>query len=148
MVSQSKNVLKMLDEIATKEVELATEALASAMKVADDAQKKHDMLIEYRLGYLDNLNKSLAIGMNAEAYQNFQNFFKKLDQAIAGQQDVVATAKRQVGLHRELWQESQRKKRSYDVLISRSDKRELKVEQKKDQKMTDEYATRISRTKR
>ncbi|MDP1753937.1 MAG: flagellar export protein FliJ [Methylotenera sp.] len=148
MVSQSKNVLKMLDEIATKEVELATEALASAMKVADDAQKKYDMLIEYRLGYLDNLNKSLAIGMNAEAYQNFQNFFKKLDQAIAGQQDVVVTARRQVSLHRELWQESQRKKRSYDVLISRSDKRELKVEQKKDQKMTDEYATRISRTKR
>ncbi|MDO9051294.1 MAG: flagellar export protein FliJ [Methylotenera sp.] len=148
MVSQSKNVLKMLDEIATKEVELATEALASAMKVADDAQKKYDMLIEYRLGYLDNLNKSLAIGMNAEAYQNFQNFFKKLDQAIAGQQDVLETARRQVSLHRELWQESQRKKRSYDVLISRSDKRELKVEQKKDQKMTDEYATRISRTKR
>lgn len=148
MVSQSKNVLKMLDEIATKEVELATEALASAMKAADDAQKKHDMLIEYRQGYLENLNKSLTVGMNAEAYQNFQNFFKKLDQAITGQQDVVASARQQVNVHRELWQESQRKKRSYDVLIHRSEKRELKIEQKKDQKMMDEFATRISRTKR
>ncbi len=148
MVSQSKNVLKMLDEIATKEVELATEALARAMKAETEAQSKHTMLIEYRQGYLENMNRSLATGMGAEAYQNFQNFLKKLDQAITGQEDVVKFAKQQVKVHRELWQESQRKKLSYDVLIERSDKRELKVDQKKDQKMMDEFATRISRTKR
>lgn len=148
MVSQSKNVLKMLDEIAAKEVELATEALARAMKAESEAQSKYDMLIEYRQGYLENMNRSLATGMSAEAYQNFQNFLKKLDQAITGQEDVVKFAKQQVKVHRELWQESQRKKLSYDVLIERSDKREHKVEQKKDQKMMDEFATRISRTKR
>jgi flagellar protein FliJ len=148
VVSQSKNVLKMLDEIATKEVELATEALARAMKAETEAQSKHTMLIEYRQGYLENMNKSLVTGMSAETYQNFKNFLKKLDQAITGQEDVVTFAKQQVKVHRELWQESQRKKLSYDVLIDRSDKRELKVEQKKDQKMTDEFATRISRTKR
>jgi len=148
MAAQSNNVLKMLNEIAEKEVELATEALAKAMKAADEAQKKHDMLIEYRQGYLENMNKTLATGMGAEAYQNFQNFLKKLDQAIAGQQDVVEFSRKQVKVHRELWQESQKKKLSYDVLIERSDKRANKVELKKDQKMMDEYATRISRTKR
>jgi len=148
MTTKSGNVLKMLNEIAEKEVELATEALARAMKTADEAQKKHDMLIEYRKGYLDNMNKSLATGMGAEAYQNFQNFLKKLDQAITGQQEVVEFTQQQVKVHRELWQESQKKKLSYDVLIERSDKRASKVEQKKDQKMMDEFATRISRTKR
>lgn len=148
MTTKSGNVLKMLNEIAEKEVELATEALARAMKMADEAQKKHDMLIEYRKGYLDNMNKSLATGMGAEAYQNFQNFLKKLDQAITGQQEVVEFTQQQVKVHRELWQESQKKKLSYDVLIERSDKRASKVEQKKDQKMMDEFATRISRTRR
>lgn len=148
MATQSSNVLKMLNEIAAKEVELATEALARAMKVATEAQSKYDMLMEYRQGYLDNLNKSLRTGMNAEAYQNFQNFFKKLDQAIAGQKDVVEFSEQQVKIHRELWQESQRKKLSYDVLIDRADKRTAKVEQKKDQKMMDEFATRSSRQKR
>jgi len=47
-----------------------------------------------------------------------------------------------------LWQESQRKKLSYDVLITRSDKRAAKVEQKRDQKMMDEFATRMTRVKR
>lgn len=142
-----KHVLKILNEMAVKEVELATEALARAMKAASEAQSKYDLLIEYRQGYFNNLNQSLATGVNAETYQNFHNFIKKLDQAISGQQDIVASATQQVNVHREIWQESQRKKLSYAVLIDRSDKRTHKVEQKKDQKMTDEFATRISRTK-
>lgn len=148
MAAKKNNVLKMLNDIAEKEVELATEALARAMKAADDAQKKHGMLIEYRQGYLHDMNKSLATGMGAEAYQNFQNFLKKLEQAIVGQLEVVEFTKQQVKVHRELWQESQKKKLSYDVLIERSDKRANKLEQKKDQKLMDEFATRISRTKR
>jgi flagellar FliJ protein len=94
------------------------------------------------------MNKSLATGMGAEAYQNFQNFLKKLDQAINGQQQLVEFTLQQVKVHRELWQESQKKKLSYDVLIERSHKHATKVEQKKDQKMMDEFATRISRNKK
>jgi len=146
MATQSTSVLKMLKEIAAKEVELAVKALAHAMKVAEEAQSKRDLLRDYRQDYVEKLNKMLETGIGAEAYQNFQNFFKKLDQAIAGQQDVVESAKQQVKVQRELWQESQRKKLSYEVLTQRSDKRELKVEQKKDQKMMDEFAMRISRT--
>jgi flagellar FliJ protein len=148
MTIKSSNVLKMLEEIAAKEVELATEALAKAMKVVDEAQAKYDMLLDYRKGYQDNLNANLTKGMSAEAYQNFQNFFKKLDHAITGQKDVVNFSEQQVKVHRALWQESQRKKLSYDVLITRSDKRVLKVEQKRDQKLMDEFATRMTRTKR
>ncbi|MEI8362406.1 MAG: flagellar export protein FliJ [Betaproteobacteria bacterium] len=147
MATQSSNVLYMLKEIAVKEVDLAAEALARAMKAVTEAESKLALLIEYRQDYVKNLNKILEAGMGAEAYQNFQSFFKKLDQAINGQSDVVAMAKQQVTIQRQLWQESQRKKLSYDVLSQRSDKREQKVEQKRDQKMMDELAMRISRTK-
>ena len=148
MTTKSNNVLRMLEEIAAREVELATEALAKAMKAVDEAQSKYDMLLEYRKGYQENLAANLAKGMTADAYQNFQNFFKKLDHAIAGQKDVVLIAQQQVNVHRTLWQESQRKKLSYDVLISRSDKRIAKAEQKRDQKLMDEFATRMTRAKR
>lgn len=143
----SSNVLGMLKGIATKEVDEATEALAKAMKLANEAQAKKEMLNEYRLDYVKNLNKILEAGMGAEAYQNFQNFFGKLDQAIAGQQEVVELANQQVKVQKQLWQESQRKKLSYEVLSDRNDNRVHKVEQKKDQKMMDEFAMRISRTK-
>jgi flagellar FliJ protein len=143
----SSNVLGMLKGIASKEVDEATEALAKAIKLANEAQAKQDMLNEYRLDYVKNLNKILEAGMGAEAYQNFQNFFGKLDQAIAGQKEVVELTNQQVKVQKQLWQESQRKKLSYEVLSDRTEKRVLKVEQKKDQKMMDEFAMRISRTK-
>jgi flagellar FliJ protein len=63
------------------------------------------------------------------------------------QQEMVEFAKRQEKVQRQLWQESQRKKLSYEVLSQRTTKRELKVEQKKDQKMMDEFAMRAGRVK-
>jgi flagellar FliJ protein len=147
MATQSNNVLAMLQELASKEVDEAAVALAKAMKLANGAQAKQDMLIEYRLDYVINLNKTLEAGMDAKSYQNFQNFFGKLDQAIDGQQEVVELANQQVKIQKQLWQESQRKKLSYVVLSDRSEKRVLKVEHKKDQKLMDEFAMRITRTK-
>lgn len=148
MATQSTRTLVMLKDLATKDVDLAAEALALAIKVAEEAQSKHALLHEYRQGYVENLNKSLETGISAEAYLNFQNFFGKLDQAIAGQLEVVESTNRLVLYKRELWQESQRKKLSYEVLLQRSAKQVLNVEKKKDQKMMDEFAMRISRTGR
>ncbi len=147
MAKHSTSVLKTLKEMAAKDVDLAAEALAHTMKVAEEAQSKQRLLSEYRQDYIKSLNNLMETGIGAEAYRNFQNFFTKLDQAVIGQQEVVEFAKQQVKVQRELWQESQRKKLSYEVLSQRSDKRELKVEQKKDQKMTDEFAMRTSRAR-
>lgn len=144
---KSANVLKMLQEISAKEVDMAAEDLAKAMKSVSEAKAKHTMLLEYRQDYEKNLKKVSGSGMGAEAYQNFQNFFTKLDQAIVGQLEVVEMAEQNVKVSRHLWQESQRKKLSYDVLLNRSDKREYKVEQKKDQKMMDEFAMRATRSR-
>jgi flagellar FliJ protein len=147
MAAQSTEVLKMLQEMAVKEVDLAKEALAKALKSLDEANSKEALLMDYKQGYVGNLNKSLEMGLNVKAYQNYQNFLYKLDQAIQGQLDIVSMAKAQVQIQRELLQESQRKKLSYDVLLDRADKRVLKAEQKRDQKMMDEFAMRMSRTK-
>jgi len=147
MATQNTAVLKMLQEMAVKEVDLATEALAKALKALEEAKGKETLLITYRQDYLDKMNQSLATGLIVDAYQNYQQFIKKLEQAISGQVDVVKMADAQVQVQRTLLQESQKKKLSYDVLLERADKRVLKAEQKRDQKMMDEYAMRITRTK-
>jgi flagellar protein FliJ len=147
MASRSTSVIKMLKEIAAKEVDVAAEALAQTMKSADEAQSKHRMLLEYQQDYIKNLNNLMEAGIGAEAYRNFQNFFNKLNQAVLGQLEVVEFTKRQVQVQRELWQECQRKKLSYEVLADRSDKRAVKVEQKMDQKLMDEFSVRATHGK-
>lgn len=144
MSKNSTLVLKALEEIAAKEVDLAAEALARSIRARDDAVSKQNMLAGYREDYMDNLNLLLESGMGAETYRNFQNFVYKLDQALTGQQQEVRLAQQQVDLHQSLWQESQRKRLSYDVLITRTDKRVQAVALKKDQKSMDEFAMRIS----
>mgnify|MGYP001586681932 CR=1 FL=1 len=89
MTKNSTSTLRMLKEIAAKEVDLAAEALALAMKAVGEAQNKHDLLREYRQDYVKKLNKQMESGISAEEYQNFQNFFSKLDQAVIGQQEMV-----------------------------------------------------------
>ena len=148
MAKQSTETLRMLIDLADREVNKANEALAHAMKIAEDAQSKQNMLHEYRQAYIDNLSKTSATGIGADTYINYQNFFGKLDQAISGQIEVVAIAKRAVQSKRELWQEMQRKKLSYEVLKRRADKQSYNKEQKIDQKLMDEFSTRMSRTSR
>jgi flagellar protein FliJ len=144
---RSTGVVKALKEIAEKEVDAAAEALAKAIKVAEEAESKHAMLLQYREDYLKSQNNLMESGMGAEVYRNFQNFFNKLDQAVNAQGEVLDFAKRQVQVRRGAWQETQRKKLSYGVLAQRSDKREQKVQQKKDQNMMDEFAMRVGRAR-
>lgn len=145
MAKHAITVIKMLTDLAEKEVATATEALAQVMRAEREAQSKHDLLYGYRQDYVSNLNSLLQSGMSRDIHLNYQNFIAKLDDAIQGQLVVIAAATLQVKLKRELWQESQRKKLSYEVLSKRSEQRELKVEQKRDQKLMDEFAMRTSR---
>jgi flagellar FliJ protein len=144
---RSSSVVKALKEIAAKEVDLAAEALTKAIKVVEEAESKYNMLCQYREDYLKNQNALMESGMGAEVYRNFQNFFNKLDSAFNAQAEALEFAKRQARKQRDIWQESQRKKLSYDVLAKRSDNREQKVQLKKDQNMMDEFAMRVSRVR-
>lgn len=139
------NALNVLIELAEKEVELATESLGRAIKAQNDAEEKGAMLRSYRQDYVANLHKSLANGLNKEMHLNYQNFLLKLDQAIDGQDSVIISAQYQVQKEREVWQEAQRKKLSYEVLVKRAQKKEHQKALKKEQKMMDEYAMRSKR---
>jgi flagellar FliJ protein len=147
MATQSTAVLKMLQEMAVKEVELATEALAKALKDLDAAKKQEEMLHSYKEDYLVNMKKSLDVGVTVDAYQNYHQFMGKLEQAITGQREAVKFAEGHVKGKKLSLQEAQRKKLSYDVLLERADKRVLKAELKRDQKMMDEFASRATRIK-
>jgi flagellar protein FliJ len=136
------DVLTTLVEMATKALELETEQLGRATKVLDDAYAQAKTLRQYRQDYVDRLQASMNAGVTKEAHQNYQQFLKKLDQAIDGQDELVAHAERSLKVQSEKWREAQRKKLSYEVLVSRTEAKARKVESKRDQKMMDEYAAR------
>ena len=135
-------VLDTLQELARKDVDEAATALATANQRLQQARDQLALLQSYRQDYLDKLSRQLAAGLDAKAYQNFQRFMRMLDQAIAGQQDVVRAAEQQAELGLAAWRESHKKKRSYEVLSDRSHEKVRRVELKKEQKLMDEHAMR------
>ena len=136
------SALNTLQQLAGKHVDIAADKLAAANKQLRDAEAQLTLLQSYRQDYLDKLARQLATGLDAQAHQNFQRFMRMLDQAIAGQDELLRAAQAHVQHQLEQWRQSQKKKLSYEVLCERSHKQTQLVELKRDQKLMDEHAMR------
>ncbi|HYD61000.1 MAG TPA: flagellar export protein FliJ [Noviherbaspirillum sp.] len=142
------SALETLIELATSQTDEAAKRLGLAIRVCEDTEQKLTMLLQYREEYEARFQASLASGVTAAGYRNFQLFLEKLDTAISGQQRIVDDAKRRIVDERSTWQSCERKRMSYDTLATRVQKAEERKENKRDQKLMDEFATRQANYKR
>lgn len=138
----TSSALDTLIELASAASDEAAQRLGRAVAAAADADKKLELLLQYRDEYGERFNQALRQGLSPAGYQNFRNFMDKLDAAISSQQNAVDMAKRSVENERDQWQASEKKRMSYDTLATRAQKQIEKREQKRDQKQMDEHAAR------
>lgn len=136
------SALDTLIELAAADTDAAAKQLGRAVRAADDAAQKLAMLVQYRDDYAARLQHGAGSGLNANAFRNFQLFIGKLDDAIAGQQEVVRQAQHRIERERGIWQQSERKRLSYGTLSTRAQQAALRKENKRDQKQMDEHAAR------
>ncbi|HEY8023042.1 MAG TPA: flagellar export protein FliJ [Burkholderiaceae bacterium] len=144
----TKSALDTLIDLATAATDEAAKRLGNAISMTDKAEKKLELLQKYREEYASRFQAKMAQGLSPMGYRNFQAFIEKLDEAIAGQQQVVRDAENGVAREKGAWQASERKRMSYGTLASRAVKEEQQRENKKDQKMNDEHAARAGQHKR
>jgi flagellar FliJ protein len=142
------SALDTLIDLAMRETDEAAKRLGLAIRATEDTEKKLALLMQYRDEYAARFQANMARGLTAMGYRNFQLFMDKLDDAIAGQQQVVLQSKQRVQVEQTAWQQSERKRMSYDTLATRAHKEEQRKESKREQKMTDEQATRSAHYKR
>lgn len=138
----TSSALETLIELATKSTDEAARRLGRAIKAGEDAHQKLALLMQYRDDYASRLQARMMSGLSASGYRNFQYFLDKLDDAIKGQQQVIQAAHRRVDDERKRWQDSERKRMSYDILATRAAKAREAKAMKQEQKQTDEFAAR------
>lgn len=131
-----------LRELASKETDEAAVRLGRAIVAAEEAEKKRVLLVQYRDEYSGRLQEKLTAGLTAKECRNFQLFLLKLDDAIAGQQQIVRDAHKRIDEERSKWQASERKRMSYGTLAARALKERQRKESRHEQKQTDEHAAR------
>lgn len=144
----TSSALETLIDLAMRETDEAAKRLGLAIRATEDTEKKLALLMQYRDEYAARFQANMVAGLTAMDYRNFQMFLNKLDDAISGQQAIVKQSKQHEQTERSAWQQSERKRMSYDTLASRAKKEEQRKENKREQKMTDEQATRSVHYKR
>src|SRR3569623_1572675 len=132
----SHSAIDTLIDLAAAESEKAAKQLSQAIRASGDAEQKLALLLQYRDEYTARFQARMASGLTAAGYRNFQLFIGKLDQAIAGQQQLVQDAQRRAAAQRDVWRESARKRKSYDTLATRAQPQEVRAEATRDQKST------------
>ncbi|HEY8354986.1 MAG TPA: flagellar export protein FliJ [Methylophilaceae bacterium] len=144
MSKHDTGTLQTLIEMADRESDQAAEALAEANRNLADSEKSLNLLLDYRSDYLGQLERNTQNGLHAGSFMNFRTFLAKLDQAIVGQQAVVSACRQKVAERRKQWQECERKKLSYGVLVTKAETREQRAQLRREQKLMDEHAQRLS----
>lgn len=142
------SALETLVDLATKETDEATKRLGRTVRTSEEAQQKLTILLEYREDYAVRFQESLAAGLTPMNYRNFQLFIEKIDTAITGQKNIVSQAQERVAEARTLWQACERKRLTYDTLVTRAKEDKLRRDNRLDQKQMDEFASRIAFYKR
>ncbi len=134
--------LQPILELMQSRTDEATVALARLIASERDAQAKLDLLRQYRGEYAQRFSAAAQDGLTPQAWKNFSDFLARLDDAISQQEQVVAQSQRNTAAGQSHWQQQRVKLKAMDTLSQRHQVRENSLENRREQKLTDEIATR------
>lgn len=134
--------LQTVLELMQVRADEATRKLAQLIANERDAKNKLDMLAQYRDEYATRFRQAAQSGITQREWHNYQEFLNRLDEAIEAQGQTVALQARNTAAGQALWQQQRKKLKAIDTLSDRHFASENAQEQKREQKMQDEFAAR------
>jgi flagellar FliJ protein len=141
-------VIETLIDLTVIESDAAAKRLGNAVRTSEESQEKNALLVNYRQEYIERLQATLACGLSMQQHKNYQEFIRGLDRAIVQQSQICLIDQGKVQAQKNLWQQSERKRLSYTTLSNRAISLAKKMDDKREQKNTDEFAARKYSTHR
>lgn len=134
--------LDTLIELARGKTDDAARRLGALQSAQLDAKQKLGILLQYRLDYLAQLQVQMQQGVSTSQWLNYQDFLATLDGAIAQQRGQVQQAEVRLEHGRNDWQQNKRRLNSFDTLAERARLQAQMVQNKREQRDSDERAAR------
>ncbi len=134
--------LDILLDLARQQLDDAALGLRNAADKLRLAQEQRQQLDSYRHDYQQRAQQSLGAGVSASNYRNFVQFLETLDNAISLQNKTVSQLEDAMAHARSTWQQKKRQLDAYDALKTRRAHARLQEEKRKEQRQTDERASR------
>jgi flagellar FliJ protein len=134
--------LQTILELMQDRADEATRNLARLIANEKDAKARLDLLLNYHGEYSGRFRAAAQNGLTQREWQNFQQFLGRLDEAIELQRGIVATQVKNTAAGQAEWQEQRKKLKAFDTLSARHFASENAKEEKRQQKLQDEFAAR------
>ena len=131
-----------LKDIAAKRRDAQAQRLGALTRERDEAAKRLEMLLGYRADYEARLADASRGGIDPSELRNYQAFLAQLTRAIAQQTDIVGAADRNVRGAKAQWTSEHQRVESFQALDQRHVNGAARDEQRRAQKLTDEWASR------
>lgn len=137
--------LQGLRDIAASEEDAAAAHLGDLNRKLQLHEQKLSLLQQYRSDYQERLRRAIASGLSSAGLRNFNDFIARLEQAIRQQQAAVDEARGLADLGKNFWHDKRRKSQAYDTLSQRAAAAALRIDNSREQKAQDDFASRTTR---
>lgn len=136
--------LIILRDLAQDGVEQAAQQLGQVRQAQQAAEQQLSMLLNYQDEYRQKLNCTLSEGMGSASWQNYLQFIGTLEQAISQHRQQLVQWSEKVERAVKQWQDKQQRLNAFETLNTRALTAEQMLENKREQKLMDEFAQRSS----
>lgn len=142
-VSRAARLAPVIDMAERDEREAAL-ALGRCQQQLSQAQGKLGELERYRGDYQQQWINQGQQGVSGQWLMNYQRFLTQLETAIGQQRQAAAWQQENLNKARELWQQRYARLEGLRKLVQRYQQEARQAEDKREQKMLDEFAQRLS----
>lgn len=138
----SITAIQTLTDLCVRQAEEVATRLGQANAQHNKSLQKLQLLKDYRQSYAQKFQDEMGLGLGMSHYSNYLCFLANLDKAVAQQNQEVALNQHILDQLKREWQETERKRLSYETLKSRYQTKQIAADNKREQKLNDEFAMR------
>lgn len=134
--------LQTLLDLSQLRLDNATKRLGELIAGEQEAQKRYELLVEYRSEYQTRFVAAAKNGLAPREWQNFQGFLLKLDEAINQANAMVMQSQTRTANGQREWLAKRGNLKAFDTLAQRQRDREQVIEVREEQRDLDEFGSR------
>lgn len=134
--------LQTLLDLSQLRLDTATKRLGELIAGEQEAQKRYELLVEYRSEYQARFVAAAQNGLAPREWQNFKGFLMKLDEAINQANALVSQSQTRTAHGQREWLAKRGNLKAYDTLAQRHRDREQIIEVRSEQRDLDELGSR------
>lgn len=135
--------MQRVQGIAENEERKYCRAMGDAQRTLDEQQQRLADLRQYRDEYAARQPKAVSGAVSSVQWADFQNFLRRLDDAVHAQSQLVDGGKQNRDLHRQRWMIKRQKMESLQRVVDRYRSDEIRADEREQQKVQDDLPTRV-----